>query len=79
MDEMTFQEFKQLMLSFPPDARGAPGEFARYLRSGCSEQDAKRWLCQRIWDFDEPLRSKIVIAFATDALHKAGVTLPTFL
>jgi hypothetical protein len=71
-DEMNFAEFRAGLLALPPGTDGIIGEFAAFLRSGCTELEAKRWVAARIWDFEQPLRDQIVMLFATDALHKAA-------
>lgn len=71
-DHMNFTEFKEFVLAMGALTGGVIGEFEKFLRSGCSEAEAKRWLAAHIWDFDQPLRDQIVMAFATDALHHAA-------
>lgn len=71
-DEMSFKEFRELILSLPPFSSVVPAEFRRLLRSGCSEAEAKRWLALHIWDFPQPLRAEIVMTFLADAVHRAA-------
>lgn len=71
-DHMSFREFKEFVLAVGAATGGVIGEFEKFLRLGCSEAEAKRWLAAHIWDFDQPLRGQIVMAFATDALHQAA-------
>lgn len=72
-DEMTFDEIRdQLLHHWPFGDQGATGDFRRFLRSGCTEAEAKRWLGEHIWDFDDATREKLTIAFAADALHQAA-------
>ena len=72
-EEMSFQEFTQLFLLLPPDTRGVMGEFAQFLRAGCSELEAKRWLAAHLWDFPQEMREQLVMALAADALHTSAV------
>ena len=73
-NEMSFEEFKQAFRDMCA-AFGTTGilrEIDELLRSGCSEADAKRWIAARIWDFPEPLRNQLVMAFATEALRESA-------
>jgi hypothetical protein len=70
---MSFAEFTKLCLTIPPDTRGVIGEFARFLRSGCTEVEAKRWLAAHIWDFPEDMRKQITMSLAADAMHTSAV------
>lgn len=73
-DEMSFEEFKKLFrdMSAAFGTTGMLREFEEVLRSGCSEAEAKRWIAARIWDFPEPLRNQLVLAFATEALRQSA-------
>lgn len=70
-DEMSFEEFKEMMAAFASaSSDGPPPEFCDLLESGCSEADAKRWLTEHITEFPEPLRGSIMEAFAGDLLRQ---------
>ena len=71
-DEMTFEEFKELVGTLPPEFTGLAKEFREFLATGCSEAQAKRWLAAHIWDFPDDVRNAIVMAFMADALYKSA-------
>lgn len=67
---MSFEEFKAMLLSFPPSSLPIIGEFQRYVRSGCSESEAKRWLALHLWEFPTEMQDDIIMAFAADRIHR---------
>lgn|SRR5579871_626458 len=73
-EEMTFAEFCDFIFSLGeigPDG-SAPNRFYHFLKSGCSEAEAKRWLALHIWDFEPEMQKTLTLALAADALHQAA-------
>ena len=73
MDEMKFDEFRKMMLSLGNSGDdGAMGEFTDFLGSGCTEAEAKQWLGEHIWDFDDEMRKELTMLFESDALNQSA-------
>jgi hypothetical protein len=76
-DDMTFAEFKTLMLQDWPFADdGVEGELRAFLKTGCTEEEAKIWIGERIWKFPDGVREKLVQVFAAEAFHQAARKAP---
>lgn len=71
-DNMTFEEFKRRMAAVPFEFADIVKEFSDFLRSGCSEAEARRWLALHFWEFHERLPNTIVSGFGEEALQKAA-------
>jgi hypothetical protein len=69
-DEMSFQEFKDLMATLG-ETSGALKRFSELLESGCSEADAKRWLVEHISELPEHVQHAVMDAVAEDLLKQA--------
>lgn len=73
MDEMNFDEFRDLMLQqWPFGDKGIVGELRSFLRSGCTEDEAKIWIGEHIWDLPDGMREQFVKLFAADSLQQAA-------
>ncbi len=70
-DELSFEEFKQLMLSAPFELAGAMKEFADFHRAGSSEAEIKRWLTDHSWQFPQDFRHTIMRSFAMEMVDEA--------
>jgi hypothetical protein len=56
-EDLTFDEFKELVFSWVEAFRehvregSAADRLYHFLKSGCTEDECKRWLALHLWDF----------------------------